>query len=289
MESDDLVKQLKQIWSLLQEPIFSLKDSKISISSLLISVIVIFLAFKMAKKLGALANKAMSARGIDSGVRDSVDRFVQYAIVCIGVLFSLDNLGVSLTSLAAFGAVLMVGIGFGLQNLAQNFISGVILLLERPIKVGDMINVGSTSGRVVDIRVRATIVQTRDDVTIIVPNSKFISEEVINESYSGQRIRRHIKVGVSYSSDVELVKKILCAAALKQEKVLADPPPQAIFDDFGDSSLNFDLRLWSAEFWEMDLVLSDVRSFIISDLRAAGIEIPFPQRDIHIKNSGVKL
>lgn len=194
-------------------------------------------------------------------------------------------MGVSISSLAAVGAVLMVGIGFGLQNLTQNFISGIILLVERPIKVGDIIKVGTTSGKVVDIRVRSTVVQTRDDVTIIVPNSKFISEEVVNDSYSGKVIRQHLRVGVGYGSDVDKVQHLLCEAAMKHPKVLHEPKPKALFEDFGDSSLNFDLRFWSSEIWLIETVTSEIRKSILNEFRKENIEIPFPQRDVHIKQN----
>jgi small-conductance mechanosensitive channel len=121
----------------------------------------------------------------------------------MGAFVTLDTIGISLTSIAAVGAVLMVGVGFGLQNIAQNFISGIIILLERPIKQGDIVYVGGVSGKVRDIRVRSTVIETRDDVAIIVPNSQFIAEQVINDSFSGHKIRKILKVGVAYGSDVE--------------------------------------------------------------------------------------
>jgi small-conductance mechanosensitive channel len=222
---------------------------------------------------------------VDSGVRDSVEKFVRYGILAFGFLFALDNLGISISSLAAIGAILMVGIGFGLQNITQNFISGIILLLERPIKVGDIVTVGSFSGRVVDIRVRSTIIQTRDDISIIVPNSKLVSEEVINDSYSGQKIRRHVKVGAAYGSDVKTVKRLLTEAAMEHESVLKDPPPSVVFEDFGESSLDFDLRFWCSNIWQMEVISSDLRTAIEEKFRAANIQIPFPQRDLHIRTN----
>ncbi len=277
--------QIDEIWQLLKKPIFVMEDSKISVVNILISILAIILTLKIARYLGKLVNRALANRGVDAGIRHSLEKFVRYTIISVSIVFALDNLGISLNSLAAIGAVLMVGIGFGLQNVTQNFVSGIIILIERPIKVGDIVRVGAVRGRVLDIRVRSTVIQTRDEVTIIVPNSKLVSEEVINDSYSGRRIRQHVHVGVSYSSDIDKVKALLCAAASRHNKVLPEPPPRAIFEDFGDSSLNFDLRFWCADLWEMDLVASDIRSEILNDLRVAGIEIPFPQRDLHIKGS----
>ncbi|MCB0349308.1 MAG: mechanosensitive ion channel, partial [Bdellovibrionales bacterium] len=201
-----LSDQLKEVWNLLREPLLQINGSKISITSIFVSILVIIFTIKLARYIGRAVNRGLNKRGVDSGVRDSIEKFSRYLIIALGILFALDNLGISINSLAAVGAVLMVGIGFGLQNIAQNFISGIIILIERPIKVGDIIKVGSSTGRVVDIRVRSSIIQTRDEVSIIIPNSKLISEEVISDSFSGQRIRNHIHVGVAYGSDVLKVR-----------------------------------------------------------------------------------
>ncbi len=284
---DELLNNFKDFAKLFDFPIFHLHNTKISLSSLSISIIIILIAFRLAKYLGRLVNDSLERRNVDSGIRDSLDRFTRYLIITVGILFSLDNMGFSINSLASLGAVLMVGIGFGLQNIAQNFISGIIILIERPIKVGDIIRVGTTSGRVLDIRVRSTIVQTRDDVSIIVPNSKLISEEVVNDSYSGQQIRQHIRVGVAYGSDVEKVKRILLESAIGHDQVLDTPKPLVIFEDFGDSSLNFDLRFWCSDIWNLDPITSDIRSDIDKKFRQENIEIPFPQRDLHIRSSKV--
>jgi small-conductance mechanosensitive channel len=285
LEVKNIFDQLKSAWAVLSEPLFQINNSKISLTSLIGSILVIVITIFVSKRVGVFLNHVLKGKGVDSGVRDSIEKFSRYLLIAIGVLFSLDNLGVSINSLAAVGAVLMVGIGFGLQNIAQNFISGIIILIERPIKVGDIIRVGSASGRVIDIRVRSSIIQTRDEISIIVPNSKLISEEVISDSYSGQRIRQHVRVGVAYGTDVEKVKTLLCQAALSQEKVLKDPPPSAIFENFGDSSLDFDLRYWCTDIWMMELTSSDIRCKIDALFKQNQIEIPFPQRDLNFKNS----
>ncbi|CAN5409854.1 mechanosensitive ion channel [soil metagenome] len=276
----------KDAWEVLTLPLFHVNNAKISISSLLISGLTIVLTIFVARVLGRAINRGLSHRGVDSGVRDSIEKFSKYLLIAIGILFALENLGISISSLAAVGAVLMVGIGFGLQNITQNFISGIIILIERPIKVGDLIHVGSSSGRVMDIRVRSTIIQTFDDVTIIVPNSKLLSEELINDSFSGQRIRKHVKIGVAYGSDIEKVKALLRESASHHPKVLSEPAPNVLFANFGDSSLDFDLRFWCADLLDMDLTASDIRSNIDRLFRENKIEIPFPQRDINIRGKG---
>jgi small-conductance mechanosensitive channel len=283
-----LKHEFAPIFNLLDAPIIHLNNGKFSLSGLLLSVLIIWGSIKIAKSVGKMTNSALEKKDVDSGIRDSLERFVRYLIIAMGVLFSLDNLGFSISSLAGLGAVLMVGIGFGLQNIAQNFISGIIILIERPIKVGDIIQVGSSSGRVLDIRVRSTIIQTRDEVSIIVPNSKLISEEVVNDSYASQKIRQHIKIGVAYGTEVALVQKTLSLAALSHSQVLKDPPPRVIFTSFGESSLDFDLRFWCSDIWEVDLICSEIRCEIDRLFRIEKIQIPFPQRDLHLINHDIK-
>ena len=181
----------------------------------------------------------------------------------------------------------MVGIGFGLQNIAQNFISGLIILIERPIKVGDVVQVGGVSGRVIDIQARSTLIQTRDDVSILVPNSQFISEQVVNESFRGDIIRYTIKVGVAYGTDTKLVQETLLQVAKEHSLVLKDPAPTVLFEDFGDSSLNFELLVWLEDLWTYRRTLSELRFEIDQKFRERNIEIPFPHRDLHIKSSQV--
>lgn len=279
----NVLDQIENVWDLLQKPFITIDQTKISAVSLLASIVFIWLAWRVAILLGRVSSTWLTRKNVDTGVRDSIEKFVRYSIFLLGLMMAMDNMGFSISSLAALGAVLMVGIGFGLQNLTQNFISGIILLIERPIKVGDIIEVGDTRGRVVDIRVRSTIIQTRDDVTIIVPNSKFISEEVVNDSYSGRTIRQHLNVGVSYASDVRQVQEILCRVAGAHPKVLKEPAPIAVFKDFGESSLDFDLRFFATEIWTIDIITSEIRVAILDELRQARIEIPFPQRDLNFR------
>lgn len=280
---EDFYKYLKHLFNFIREPLFHMKGSDVTVSSILISIVTVVLSIRIARIVGSFVNRKLSQRAVDPAVGNSIEKFVRYFLVGMGILFSLDNLGVSISSLTALGAVLMVGIGFGLQNIAQNFISGIIILIERPIKIGDIVKVGSASGQIVDIRVRSTLIQTRDEITIIVPNSKLVSEEVINERFLTKKIRQHIRIGVGYGSDVEMVKQTLCEAALKQNDVLKTPPPVAIFEDFGESSLSFDLRFWTTNIWFIDQVSSDIRTEIDVLCRQRKIEIPFPQRDIHIR------
>lgn len=283
MEETAIFLQFKKIWLMLNEPLFKIKEAEISVASILISVLLLLVAIYASKFISRLVASQLTRRRVDSGVRDSIAKFVRYAFVVMGVLFALDNMGISLRSLTAISAVLMVGIGFGLQNVAQNFIAGIILLIERPIKVGDIIRVGETSGIVKDIRVRSSIIQTRDDVTIIVPNSKFISEEVTNESLATGKIRQHVSVGVAYGADLALVKKILIESAAQHPEVVQDPKPNALLLEFGESALEFDLRFWCRNIWRIESITSDIRTTIDSRFRESGIGFGTPRMHISFK------
>ena len=280
---DILLDQFKFVWNLLSTPLFELGNSQISLASLFVVILIFAVFYIISRIIERGVQNALKNKAIDPGIKGSIVRFLRYSTGIVGVFVALDTIGISLASIAALGAVLMVGIGFGLQNLTQNFISGIIILLERPIKHGDIVFVGGVSGRVRDIRVRSTVIETRDDVAIIVPNSQFIAEQVINDSFSGNKIRRNIKVGVAYGSDVEKVKRILLKIAKGHDQILNDPGPRVLFMDFGDSSLNFELRFWAGELWTTDVILSDLRFAIDREFRNESIEIPFPQRDLHLK------
>jgi small-conductance mechanosensitive channel len=280
---DILLDQTKYIWNLLSTPLFELGNSHISIVSLFVVLLILGVFFVISKIIERAVGNILKNKSIDPGIKGSIERFSKYLTVTVGVFVAVDTIGISLTSIAAVGAVLMVGIGFGLQNIAQNFISGIIILLERPIKQGDIVFVGGISGKVRDIRVRSTIIETRDDVAIIVPNSQFIAEQVINDSFSGHKIRKTLKVGVAYGSDVEKVTQILMKIASEHNEVLKDPGSKVLFMDFGNSSLDFELRFWVSELWTTDAILSDLRYAIDREFRNEDITIPFPQRDLHIK------
>jgi len=190
-----------------------------------------------------------------------------------------------MTTLAALGAVLMVGIGFGMQNITSNFISGFIILFERPIQAGDFVEVTGVLGRVTAIKARSTTINTIDNISIIVPNSQFISESLTNWSYKDPRTRLHVHVGVSYGSDVELVRETLLEVGSTQPDVLKDPEPRVLFREFGESSLNFDLLVWTDKPLNQFIIRSDLNFAIVEAFRRKGVEIPFPQRDLHVRSS----
>ena len=198
--------------------------------------------------------------------------------------------GIDLSALTVLAGALGIGVGLGLQNIASNFVSGLSILFERPIKVGDRIEAGKITGDVVSISLRATTIVSNDNIAIIVPNTEFVSSTVINWSYTDRDVRFNIPVGVSYSSDPVVVKRLLLEVAADHPGVLKRPPPDVLFQEFGDSALNFVLRVWTQDYTTRPGVLRSELNFAISKkFKEHGIEIPFPQRDLHIRSGALDL
>jgi len=230
----------------------------------------------------SLCYRIMEDSGLEKGLKNSIRLVTIYLFWTIGILIALKIMGLGTTSLTvAFGA-LGIGLGFGLQNIFNNFISGLILLFERPIQVGDAVEIDGTWGEVRKINVRSTLVQSYDNAALIIPNSDIISKQLINWSHKDVRIRRAITVGVAYGSDVEKVRETLLNIAQGHARVLKYPSPHILFSDFGESALVFKLRFWT----DVDTYIyteTDIRFEIHRAFGEAGIEIPFPQRDLNFK------
>lgn len=235
-----------------------------------------------------LRDRLLPRAGLVRSVSIAVSTLFYYLIMVIGTLMVLPVMisGFNLQTLSLMLGAISFGIGFGLRNIADNFVSGLILLIERPIKVGDRIQVGEVFGDVMQIRARATIVRTNDNIDIIVPNSEFISGRVTNMSYTDNRARFRIPVGVHYRSDVHRVAEALVAAALEVDAVLRQPKPEAMFLQFGDSSLNFELLVWTeTRLSRPSRFRSELNYKLWEKLKAYDIEIPYPQRDLYIKEA----
>jgi small-conductance mechanosensitive channel len=234
--------------------------------------------------------KLMARSQIDIGVRQAFGTIFRYVVVIIGLIIIVETVGIDLSALTIVAGALGVGVGFGLQSITNNVVSGLVILFERPIKVGDRIQVGDVAGDVMDISARATTVRTNDNISIIVPNSDFITEKVINWSHSDRIVRIHVPVGVAYKSDPERVRQVLLQIADAHPGVLKSPAPDVVFEEFGDSALKFVLRVWTSQYIAMPTILqSDLNFAIKKQLKEAGIEIPFPQRDLHLRTSDVDL
>ncbi len=219
----------------------------------------------------------------ESSRKKSVLKFLSYIIWLIAILVILNLTGLKLTIFLGAGAALLVGIGFGLQQIFADLISGIFLLFEGNLREDDIVELNNgTVGRVTFIGARTSKVKTRDNVVLIIPNSHFISQEVINWSHIESQTRFNVDVGVAYGSDVQLVKKVLLACAQDNNDISSSPKPFVRFQDFGDSSLDFSLYFWTANTFEVENLKSDIRFAIEKNFRDNNIQIPFPQRDVHM-------
>lgn len=251
---------------------------------LVIALVAIFWTVSAFKRF--LYNRYLSRIGVNPALQYAIAQICGYIALVIGVFIVLQNAGIDLSSLTIFAGALGVGIGIGLQNVTSNFISGLIVLLERPIKIGDRVEVDKVAGRITAIHARSTTVLTNDNINIIVPNSHFIEKPVTNWTHADKNVRFFVSVGVAYGSDVEKVRELLLEVAKEHPAALKNPEPGVFFSGFGDSSLNFELGVWSAEMSDHPRRFrSDLNFGIERKLREAGIEIPFPQRDVHIKSA----
>jgi len=227
-------------------------------------------------------------KDLDDAPRYVIVRFTQYLVWIVGIAIALKLLNVDLTALTVVAGALGIGIGFGLQNIVNNFVSGIVLLFEQPVRYRDRVTVENIEGQVENINFRATTILTNDNISIIVPNSQFVNQTVVNWSHGDPRIRVHVPVGVAYGSDVELVTQTLLDVALEAKGVLKRPDSEVRFLEFGDSSLNFELLVWSDEPPNYHRLKSQLNYAIDKAFREHDIEIPFPQRDVHIKTPSPK-
>ena len=266
---------------------FEIQSLKFSALSLLLLVLVLLMASVISRLTRRfLSNRVLPKVSLDAGIKYALLRIAHYLIITLGIIYGLKaGFGVDLTSLAVIVGFLSVGIGFGLQYIAADIVSGFILLFERPVRVGDRVKLeGDIEGRVEGISIRSTIIITNENMAVIVPNSKLVQNRFINYSYGSQSVRLNIPVGVAYGSDLELVSRVLIEAAQAVEEVLETPPPRPHFAGFGDSALNFEIRVWINEPHKHPQIRSKINFEIDRRFRRYHIEIPFPQRDLHLRS-----
>lgn len=223
-------------------------------------------------------------REINVGSQYAINQLLTYVIYIIAVLLALDSLGIKMTVVWGGAAALLVGVGLGLQQTFDDLISGVIILFERTVEVGDIVQVEGLLGKVSAIGLRTSVLQTQSNSTVLVPNSKLISENIINFSHQDAKTRYFISVGVAYGSDTELVKNLLLQAAEEHPQVLKHPKPLIRFTEFGNSSLNFELHFWTLDNFTIDNLRSDLRFIVDRIFREHNISIPFPQQDVWFRN-----
>ncbi len=267
-----------RVWSYITQQ-FTFGRITVSVSSLVIGLIVLLVTLFVSRTASTLLDHRLAKRThIDAGLRYTIAQLARYFLVTIGVLIALyQAFALNLTSIAVVFTALSVGIGFGLQYIAADIASGFILLFERPIRVGDRITIGEDEGDVQSINLRTTIVSTNDRIAIIVPNSKLVSQRVVNWSYGDPRARIAIPVGVANDSDIKLVTDTLLGAANDVEYVLKDPPPRVQFMRFGDYSLDFRLLVWSNQPRRHAQIRSDINYRIERLFRERGIKLPHRQ------------
>ena len=278
---DATIAQISKVF----ETEISVGDFSIVIGDILIFFFVIWLSFKISQLLRfVLDTDVLPRMDLPRGVPGAITRLTHYVIIVAGAVVAATAAGLDFSKLTLIVGALGVGIGFGLQNVVNNFVSGLILLFERPIRVGDKVQVSQLSGTVKNIGMRASIIATWEGAEVIVPNANFISSEVINWTLSDDRRRMEIPAGVAYGTDPTRVIELFVGVARDHPDVLDDPEPKTIFKGFGASSLDFELRAWTRG--DFVAVASDLRVGINQVLAEAGIEIPFPQQDLHLRSVG---
>jgi small-conductance mechanosensitive channel len=266
----------------------AIKLSLVQMFLLVALLIAVFWISSRTKRF--LFNRLLAQSGLDRSLQYAIAQIVSNIVLVVGIFFVLENTGIHLAALTVFAGAVGVGLGFGLQNIASNFISGLVILAERPITIGDRVEVAGIAGQVEHIRARSTVIRTNDNIMMIVPNTKFIDSPVTNWTYTDRRVRFRLPVGVAYGSDVNKVREALIAAAREHPATLSDPAPDAFLEKFGDSTIDFQLVVWSEEMSRRpSRFKSDLNYLICKHLGAAGIEIPNPQRDLHIRSGVLKV
>lgn len=278
----------KPLAELLSKPIFSQTSSNLSVGMLIYLIFGTWLIFFLSKFISRrVIEKLLNRHGTDRGVSHAVGSIFRYVFLFVGLVIIVQSTGVDLSALTVLVGALGVGIGFGLQSITNNFISGIIILFERPIKVGDRVELpelDNLAGDVVNISARSTTIITNDNIAILIPNSKFVSDTVINWSYNDANVRFKIPVGVSYKEDPEVIREILLEVASKHPGVLKKPAADVLFDEYAESSLNFILRVCTSDYTRSpNLFKSELYFEIFKEFKKRNIEIPYPQHDVYIK------
>jgi len=285
---DTLHNVLAQIREFLEVPLVKLGKEPVTLWAIIQLVVLVALLFYLSGKLRTwIVEEFLTRTRMEMGARQATGSIIRYTVIAIGFIVILQTAGIDLTALNVLAGAVGIGLGFGLQNIVNNFVSGIIILFERPIKVGDRIVVGNVEGDVVHIGGRSTTVVTNDNISIIVPNSKFITENVVNWSYNERKVRFRIPVTVAYGSDVHQVERLLLEVAAANPDVLEKPAPGVRLMEFGDNGLNFELRAWSTTLiHRRGLLTSNLNYAIYKLFNEHGIEIPSPRRDVHILRDG---
>ncbi len=275
----------EQFEKILHYELFKVGETPITFSSILVFFLLFGVLLIISRIMARLlASRVLSRLGMERGTVYTYKRITFYTLSILSVVIASQFVGINLSGLAVIFGLLSVGIGFGLQNVTSNFISGIILLFERPIRIGDRVTVGDTLGDVMAINIRSTTIRSLQNVSIIVPNSNFVSQEVVNWTHTDPKVRLDLPVSVSYSSDLDKVLNTLQEIGEANESTLDDPKPEVLLLEFGDSSWYLELRVWLETPYASFVATSAINCEIVRKFRERGIEIPFPQRDLHIRS-----
>ncbi|MBE8162925.1 MAG: mechanosensitive ion channel [Bdellovibrionaceae bacterium] len=272
-----------------EKPVFSVDGKSVSTGKLVTGLILFVFAYLIAKKISSLVEKRLISRlPIEDNLKHIWKRVSFYILFFTFVLFILNFLNIPLTIFTVLGGALAIGVGFGSQSLVNNFISGTVILLAKPLRIGDVISVDDLTGRVEFIGARSTRMKTMENTHIVVPNSRLLEKNILNWTLSDNIIRRKLSVGVAYGSDIQKVKNLLDQLIERESRVLAKPRPIVLFNNFGDNSLEFIVYFWARlpyNLIDLDKLASSLRFEIYEVFKQNSIVIAFPQRDVHLNTS----
>ena len=274
---------MKYIEKVLEFELFEIGIYTLSVYNLLLVIIIFFAVKGITHTVDTVLKKRLAKKGVtDEGRSSSISQIVKYIVYILGFFLMVKSLGINIDLIIGVFAALGLGIGFALQDVFKDLISGIIILFEGNVSVGDILEVDGLTGSVKQIKLRTSLIRTRDGIYMVIPNSKIVNENVVNWSTNNRITRFDIKIGVAYGSDVEKVREILLDCAKRSDMVSKRPAPVVFFNNFGDSSLEFELNFWVLDTWNIETTKSNIRFDIDKSFRENNIQIPFPQRDVHL-------
>jgi len=274
--------------NILDYKILNVSGHEVTLFQVLVLAVILILVRLIGRSIEHVIQKRAEKYDLDEGKKFAIIKLIKYFLYVLAIVLGLESLGFDISLLLAGSAALLVGIGLGLQDIFKDLISGIIILFEGSIKVGDVIEIDQLVGIVKEINIRTSKVRTRDGIMIIVPNGTFITQNVINWSNSNKLTRFNIDVGVAYGSDVRLVEKLLVKCTEGNDLIAPRPKSFARFNNFGDSSLEFRIYFWTEKIWRIENIKSELRFAIDAAFRENDVTIAFPQMDVHVKGEEVK-
>ncbi len=274
---------MKEFRDFLELVIYSTDKFELRVINLLYVIIVFLIARLVLWGISKYLKRKVRDKRLDAGKKYAIGQIITYVVYVIAIITAIDSLGVKITVLLAGSTALLVGLGLGLQDFFRDLIAGFIILFERVVTAGDIVEIAGVVGQVKEVGLRTTSLVTREDIVLIVPNTKLTSDNVINWSQNHKVTRFRIDIGVAYGSDTRLVEKILINCAKQHKDVLSNMEPYVFFRDFGNSSLDFSLYFFSKNLFRIERTKSDIRFSIDQEFRNNGVTIPFPQTDVWVR------